>query len=139
MLILIFVCVIAFSAYFFLGKNINSVKEQKDTVGIQLSDESYFDSFDIKEKEVYIHCYLVIVNNTENEHIIKLNADFSDDAKNKLLIESTLVGCDKNGNDHFEVKGGQKRELNIDFIGTYGGNPHKLDRNLPQIDIVMED
>ena len=84
-------------------------------------------------------CNLTIKNPTQKTKKIKIEADFTDDEKNGLLKEGKLIGYSVlNDCDYFIASKG-KNNIEVVFIGEYGGNNQKTNRLLPDIKIVELD
>ena len=99
--------------------------------------KSFFSDFEIRDDKVYILCNVVIKNTFSIEKEIKLNAIFNDDKESGLLKEALLAGYkDDFETDIFCVNSGETI-IKVFFVGDWGGNRIKHDRNLPDINITI--
>lgn len=98
-----------------------------------LSSESYFSHFSIENSQVYLYCNLTIENNSHVQKRVKITANFSEDKRCGLLKESTLTGYSVQSNTNYFMLSEGKNNIDVVFIGEYGGNNQKANRLLPDI------
>ena len=104
---------------------------------VQLNEEkSYFSDFKVENDKVYIYCTLFIENSADDEKIIELKATLNDDAENGLLKEAVIDGYSRDeATKNFTLQKGESR-IDVVFIGEYAGTDEKLNRLLPDIEII---
>ena len=102
-------------------------------------EKSFFSDFKIENDKVYIYCTLFIENQSDAEKDVVLQASLENDAKNGLLKEATIKGYSiDEGVEPMKLQKGEN-QIDIVFIGEYGGKPEKVDRLLPDIEIIEID
>ncbi len=112
------------------------ISSNKNEIRI-LERESFFDTFYVKDNQVFIECYVTIQNRSHHDEYVKLSANLKADAKHGLLKSSVVPGFHKKGSDRFLIKANSKKEYNVVFIGEFAGNPVKQNRELPPIDLTV--
>lgn len=112
------------------------VKINKHDVRI-LEQESWFDTFYVKNDQVFIECSVTIQNRSHRDAYVKLSAELEADAKHGLLKSAVIPGFSKKGKDHFLIKADSQKEYAVVFVGDFAGNPVKQNRDLPPIDMYM--
>lgn len=134
---MIFFLLAAMSFIIFLCLMIK-LENKKQEIKIERED-SWFSDFYIKENKVYIQCYITIRNDSNEDQYIKLLAHMEDDAKNKLIKHSIVTGYDEKGSDKFFVPADSEiNYIEVFFIDDYAGEEQKQDRNLPEIELVVQ-
>ena len=99
-------------------------------------EDSFFSDFKVEEDKVYIYCTLFIENQSDIEKNVVLKASLDNDAKNGLLKEAVIDGYSVDGSTKtFKLKAGEN-QIDVVFIGDYAGNEEKIDRLLPDIEII---
>lgn len=105
-----------------------------------VKDRSFFSEFevDMTKEKVTIICYLTFENKDNRKHTFSISADFLQDKENGLLCERTLIGehmeCETT---EFNIQEHSVFSCYIQFVGSYGGNNRKKNRELPDIYITM--
>ena len=92
-----------------------------------VEDESFYSDFYVEDNVVYINCTLTV--NAQKDQTISFVADFKDEKKDGLLKEISLETLP------FNIKKG-KQSIDVTFVGNFGGNNKKANRELPNINIV---
>lgn len=99
-----------------------------------VKDRSFFSEFevDMTKEKVTIICYLTFENKDNCEHTFNVRADFLEDKENGLLCERTLIGKQV-GNEtmEFHIREHSTFSCYVQFVGSYGGNNQKKNRELP--------
>ncbi len=105
--------------------------------GIKLNEEkSFFSDVKIENDKVYIYCTLFLENHSNAQKVVEIKALLENDAKNGLLKEAKLYGYTVDENSKaFHLEQGEN-QIHIVFIGEYAGTPEKVDRRLPEIEII---
>lgn len=99
-------------------------------------EDSFFSDFKVEDDKVYIYCTLFIENQSDVEKNVVLKASLDNDAKNGLLKEAVIDGYSVDGSTKtFKLKAGEN-QIDVVFIGDYAGNEEKIDRLLPDIEII---
>lgn len=128
-LLLIFVCLFGGCA---------EQKSSLDTVRV-VAAESFFVDFEVIEEMVCIDCCVCLQNDTSQSKTVQLLADFSDDYEAGLLQEAKLFASAARDSEttSFTVPPG-KTVLNVVFCGSFGSNPKKQNRLLPEIQVIIK-
>lgn len=99
-------------------------------------EDSFFSDFKVEDDKVYIYCTLFIENQSDIEKNVVLKASLDNDAKNGLLKEAVIDGYSVDRSTKtFKLKAGEN-QIDVVFIGDYAGNEEKIDRLLPDIEII---
>ena len=114
-------------------------------------ENSYFHSFEVKDGKVYMYSEISLENTSNKQVRFKIFANSYEDEKNALLSDKRMEGYEWvidedsrkakiTNNNIFSLKGKEKiTGLKIVFVGKHGGKNVKQDRNLPDIDIVVDE
>ena len=99
-------------------------------------EDSFFSDFKVEDDKVYIYCTLFIENQSDIEKNVVLKASLDNDAKNGLLKEAVIDGYSVDRSTKtFKLKAGEN-QIDVVFNGDYAGNEEKIDRLLPDIEII---
>lgn len=103
-----------------------------------LEKESFLSGFEVINNEVHIYCEVSLKNSSSDAKKVKLTGNFRKEVKSGLLKEDSLEACfTEFGADNIVVEGNSsKKNIKIDFMGEYAGNPHMRNRLLPDIEVV---
>lgn len=99
-----------------------------------VKDRSFFSEFevDMNKEKVTITCYITFENKDNCEHVFNISADFLEDKKNGLLCERTLIGKQMgHETTEFNIRERDTFSCYVQFVGSYGGNNQKKNRELP--------
>ena len=101
---------------------------------------SYFLHYEIEEGKVFIKCHYVVVNNLNSTCSVQLCGNFEKDQQLGLIIEGKLFAKNSIENDitYFEISPG-KNEIDVVFVGTFGGTEKKANRLLPDTVLILSD
>ena len=114
-------------------------------------ENSYFHSFEVKDGKVYMYSEISLENTSNKQVRFKIFANSYEDEKNALLSDKRMEGyewvIDEDSrkaktinNNIFSLKGKEKiTGLKRVFVGKHGSKNVKQDRNLPDIDIVVDE
>jgi len=102
---------------------------------------AYVFDFEVKENEAFVPCEIFVTNNTSGELTFSMEGDFNEDYKNHLVSTRYVTAClkadphdsyslDTKGNQ-FTIAGNETKVYDVIFIGVYGGNNQKMDREPP--------
>lgn len=108
-------------------------RSQENTV-LLVREESYFSDFSISEEtnQVDFICWLTFTNPHKQDVSFTLAADFCREQQVGLIVENDLTGENtETGEVIFNIAGESKASFWVRFVGTFGGNAQKSDRNLP--------
>ena len=97
---------------------------------------SYFRDFTVEYQTVTFSCHYTLVNNTGKAQTVQIRGDFTEDRKLGLVTESVLLAQSSDGSTYFPLPAG-KTELDVAFVGTYGGTHMKENRLLPAAEIQI--
>ena len=98
--------------------------------------DSFFSDFKVEDDKVYIYCTLFIENQSDIEKNVALKASLDNDAKNGLLKEAVIDGYSVDGSTKtFKLQKGEN-QIDVVFIGDYAGTEERIDRLLPDIEII---
>ena len=116
-------------------------ESRKENAVIEIdSDDSYYLDYYIEEDCVVNKCHYCIVNNANTKQSIQLCGFFQDDHNLGLLTETQLLANNipEKGSANFELAPG-KNELDVFYVGTFGGVTEKTNRLLPKTRIIEPD
>ena len=114
-------------------------------------ENSYFHSFEVKDGKVYMYSEISLENTSNKQVRFKIFANSYEDEKNALLSDKRMEGYEWvidedsrkakiTNNNIFSLKEKEKiTGLKIVFVGKHGSKNVKQDRNLPDIDIVVDE
>ena len=109
--------------------------QASDSSGVAVDEKSsYFMDFTVEDQTVTVSCHYTLVNNTGKAQTVQIRGDFTEDRKLGLVTESVLLAQDSDGSTYFPLPAG-KTELDVAFVGTYGGTHMKENRLLPVTEI----
>ncbi|MBO5248585.1 MAG: hypothetical protein J6B54_04760 [Clostridia bacterium] len=98
--------------------------------------DSFFSDFKVEDEKVYIYCTLFIENQSNSEKNVAIKASLDNDAKNGLLKEAVIDGYSVDGSTKiFKLQNGES-QIDVVFIGDYAGTEEKINRLLPDIEII---
>ena len=98
--------------------------------------KSWFDDYEILDNKVVIYCTIRVINHSNKEKTISVSGDFYDEQQSGLLTERELKAYDvNNNNSSFQVERKSIATFKIKFIGSFAGNPIKLNRLLPTLSL----
>ena len=93
-------------------------------------------NYTIEDDKVIFICELNVINVSDREKSYEIIGLSSADRKNGLIFENELKAKNpETGSAVFTAKAGSESRIKIEFIGTFAGNPEKIDRNAPEIRI----
>ena len=125
--------------------------KRKKAIIILDKESSYFHSFEVKDGKVYMYSEVSLENTSNKQVRFKIFANSYEDEKNALLSDKRMEGYEWvidedsrkakiTNNNIFSLKGKEKiTGLKIVFVGKHGSKNVKQDRNLPDIDIVVDE
>ena len=95
-------------------------------------ENSAFQDFYIEGNSVHMICQLEVQNTCDRDVSISITASSQEDVDGGLLANPELVGRNLQTNDaFFSIPASSVQKIDVDFCGTYGGNPQKADRWIP--------
>lgn len=101
-----------------------------------ISDESFFDNFEIDGVTVNITCELTFKNTSENKETFYLVGDFKDSHESELVKERYLRGINfDDKKEKLTLKPKQKKTFLYVFKGDHGSGDQMASRQLPKIKI----
>ena len=99
--------------------------------------ESWFDDYEIHDNKVVIYCTIKVINHSNKEKEFSISGNFQNEQKTKLITERELQAYDvSNGHNSFQVEEQSIALLKIKFIGSFAGNPIKMNRLLPSLSLI---
>lgn len=103
-----------------------------------VTEDSYFNDFEISDSTVKLKCHLCIDNPRNESVAVTINGDFGADVG--LVTQTSLAASHPNAptDTVFTLKPGEN-SFNVEFIAPYGGIPTKHDRLLPPITLRLWD
>lgn len=103
-----------------------------------VEDESFLSDFEVIDNEVHIYCEISLKNNNSDSKEVKLIGNFQKEVDNGLLIEDNLEAYFiEEAADSIVVEGDSNiRNVKVEFVGEYGGNPAMSNRMLPCIEVI---
>ena len=103
-----------------------------------VTEDSYFNDFEISDSTVKLKCHLCIDNPRNESVAVTIYGDFGADVG--LMTQTSLAASHPNAptDTVFTLKPGEN-SFNVEFIAPYGGIPTKHDRLLPPITLRLWD
>lgn len=99
---------------------------------------SFFSAFRVNGGRVYILCHVTLHNTYHTAKTVKLTAMLPEDVKGGLLKSPQLPAVDRDGKVlNFSLPPCSKTELDVTFLGSYGGKTIKQNRALPKIRVTV--
>ena len=126
---------------FILLSALCSCASQSDRSDIVIDKEdSYYLHYEIEEGKVVVKCHYAILNQTNSTFSVQLCGDFEKDRQLGLIKEPQLLAKNSIEDDdtYFEISPG-KNEMDVVFVGTFGGTEKKADRLLPDTVVVFSE
>ena len=100
-------------------------------------EKSYFLDFSVEGERVIIRCHYSIINHSNTNRSIQLQGDFQDDCDLGLVREGKLYArIDLEAESEIVVLLPGNNEVDVLFVGTYGGNNIKNNRLLPKTAVL---
>lgn len=109
------------------------VKNGIDFTNLKTANET-LNNYTIEDDTVIFDCELNVLNASDQNKTYEIIGLFPEDQRNGLILESALNAKDpETGSFVFSIEAGSESRIQIVFIGTFAGNPEKVDRNAPEM------
>ena len=97
---------------------------------------SYFSDFMVENNEVFIKCYITLVNKFDVEKTVNLSAKLPEDVAIGLLKNEEIKALNDDGSEmDFTLPPNSSKSFDVVFVGDFAGTYLKYDRLLPEISI----